>query len=133
MGLNEKSEVWLTHIQAWRKSGMAQVEYCAAYGLNTKTFSNWKTKLNKYLPGLVNKTRDIIIPPAPRNPFLEVSIDDKTDVTEPSVKIQVANNLYVPSTASAIQLHIGTRYSISINENFDLVTLQRLLSALAEQ
>lgn len=71
MGLNEKSEVWLTHIQAWRKSGMAQVEYCAAYGygLNTKIFSNWKTKLHKYLPGLVNKTRATIIPLSAKKSF----------------------------------------------------------------
>ena len=131
MELTKKAEVWLDHMQVWCKSGMNQVEYCTTYGLHEKTFSNWKTKLHKHLPDLPKKTRATIVPAAPRNPFLEVRIDDLAEMTEPSAKAQVAS-FDVSNAAPAIQLHIGTKYSISINANFDLATLQRLLSALPE-
>ena len=38
------SETRRTHIEAWQTSGMSQVAYCRAHGLNAKTFGNWARK-----------------------------------------------------------------------------------------
>lgn len=130
MELTKKAEIWLEHMQAWRKSGMAQVEHCATYGLHAKTFSNWKTKLHKNLPDLPNKTRATIVPPAPRNPFLEVTIDNDSPVN--TSKIMTNNLVNAEVTTSKIQLYVKENYRVSIEVGFDVATLQKLLAVLAE-
>ncbi len=32
---------WRRHVEAWRESGLSQVDYCHQHGLNRKTFSLW--------------------------------------------------------------------------------------------
>ena len=130
-GINKKAEGWLKHMQAWRRSGLAQVEYCAANGLHAKSFSNWKTKLHKHLPELPNQTRAKVLPPAPPNPFIEVKIDNESQFYESLTQHQ--NQLQPKmAQASGLLLHIGSQYRISIEIGFDISTLQRLLSALPE-
>ena len=129
MELTEKAEGWLKHMQAWRRSGLAQVEYCAANGLHTKSFSNWKTKLHKHLPELPNQTRAKVLPPAPPNPFMEVKIDNESQFYESLAQHQSQPQPKM-AQGSGIHLHIGTYYRISIEIGFDISTLQRLLSAL---
>ena len=130
MELTKKTEIWLDHMQAWRKSGMAQVEYCATYGLHQKTFSNWKTKLYKHLPDLPNKTRASIVPPAPRNPFLEVTIGNDSPAN--TSKIMTDNVVNAKIATSKIQLYVKENYRVSIEVGFDVATLQKLLAVLAE-
>ena len=131
MELTEKAEGWLKHMQAWRRSGLAQVEYCAANGLHTKSFSNWKTKLHKHLPELPNQTRAKVLPPAAPNPFMEVKIDNESQSYESLTQHQ--NQLQPKMTqASGLHMDIGSHYRVSIEIGFDISTLQRLLSALAD-
>ena len=36
-----KQSQWRGHVEAWRKSGLSQADYCPIHGLNPKTFSTW--------------------------------------------------------------------------------------------
>lgn len=36
-----KQSQWRGHVEAWRKSGLSQADYCHIHGLNPKTFSTW--------------------------------------------------------------------------------------------
>lgn len=130
MELTKKAEIWLEHMQAWHKSGMAQVEYCAIYGLHDKTFSNSKTNLHKHLPDLPNKTRAKIVPPAPKNPFLEVNIGN--DSLANTSKIMTHNLVNAEITTSKIQLYVKENYRVSVEVGFDFATLKNLLAVLAE-
>ena len=131
MELTEKAEGWLKHMQAWRRSGLAQVEYRAANGLHAKSFLNWKTKLHKHLPELPNQTRAKVLPPAAPNPFMEVKIDNESQSYESLTQHQ--NQLQPKMTqASGLHMDIGSHYRVSIEIGFDISTLQRLLSALAD-
>ncbi len=40
----EKTRLWLTHVEAWRKSGVSQAEYCRQKGINSHQFGYWKKK-----------------------------------------------------------------------------------------
>jgi hypothetical protein len=36
---------WQRHVEAWRKSGLSQADYCRQQGLNPKTFSLWTRRV----------------------------------------------------------------------------------------
>ncbi len=40
-----KRRHWKAHLQAWKKSGLSQVEYCKQHELNKGQFWYWKGKL----------------------------------------------------------------------------------------
>ncbi|SMF93717.1 hypothetical protein SAMN02949497_1952 [Methylomagnum ishizawai] len=37
----KKRDLPEVHVEAWRKSGLSQAEYCRQRGVNPKTFSGW--------------------------------------------------------------------------------------------
>ena len=39
------SPYWSLHVEAWRRSGLSQAEYCGRHGLKTKTFARWMKHL----------------------------------------------------------------------------------------
>ena len=43
--MTEVAEPWRKRIEACRRSGLSQAEFCRCHGLNQGTFSAWKTKL----------------------------------------------------------------------------------------
>jgi hypothetical protein len=44
MAKRQTSEFWERHLEAWKRSGLTQVAYCASHGLRIKSFSRWRTK-----------------------------------------------------------------------------------------
>ena len=40
---------WCRHVEAWRKSGLSQADYCRQQGLNPKTFSTWTRRVRREL------------------------------------------------------------------------------------
>lgn len=36
-----RREWWSVHVEAWQRSGLTQVKYCAAHGLQRNTFARW--------------------------------------------------------------------------------------------
>jgi hypothetical protein len=41
MGKRCGEQFWRKHIEAWDRSELTQAAYCAAHGLNTKSFYRW--------------------------------------------------------------------------------------------
>ena len=39
-----KNRLWLAHVQAWKKSGVSQAEYCRQNGINNYQLGYWKKK-----------------------------------------------------------------------------------------
>jgi hypothetical protein len=37
-------EFWQGQLEAWRRSGLTQVAYCASHGLSIKSFYRWRRK-----------------------------------------------------------------------------------------
>ena len=48
---------WITHIEAWQRSGLKQAEYCRQQGLNDNTFgarlSDYRKEQKGALPALI--------------------------------------------------------------------------------
>jgi hypothetical protein len=44
MANRQTSEFWQQHLDAWQRSGLTQVAYCASHGLRIKSFGRWRTK-----------------------------------------------------------------------------------------
>jgi hypothetical protein len=42
---NAHSPYWSLHVEAWRRSRLSRMEYCARHGLKTKTFARWMKHL----------------------------------------------------------------------------------------
>ena len=38
---------WRERVEAWRRSGQRQQEYCRAHGISVSSFSHWKSELSK--------------------------------------------------------------------------------------
>ncbi len=44
MAERRTSEFWQGHLDAWRRSGLTQVAYCASHGLSVESFYRWRRK-----------------------------------------------------------------------------------------
>ena len=65
---------WQRHVEAWRKSGLSQADYCRQQGLNHKTFSAWARSA---LPIDKNTSLDIVsvqVAPSPPAATVEASV-----------------------------------------------------------
>ena len=49
MANRQTSEFWQQHLEAWQRSGLTQVAYCASHGLRIKSFGRWRTKTRETL------------------------------------------------------------------------------------
>lgn len=46
----KKQKYWQRHIKKWFQSGLSQAAYCRKYNLKIKSFTYFKSRLNKNLP-----------------------------------------------------------------------------------
>ena len=44
MAKRQTMEFWQGQLEAWRRSGLTQVAYCASQGLSIKSFYHWRSK-----------------------------------------------------------------------------------------
>jgi hypothetical protein len=79
----EKAKYWETEVEAYRKSGLNQREYCRQKGISYWSFNPWKRKLeNKD-----NKPQEI--PPSlisslsPQNKQIELILEDRIKISIP--------------------------------------------------
>jgi hypothetical protein len=98
----EKKRVWTSRINAWKSSGLTQVEYCRQKELSKCQFTYWKCKLDK---------KEV--------PVKFVSIPGE------SVQSQVLRDNQAP-----IKLIIDSRYQIEIGDGFSPGTLSALICTL---
>ena len=98
----EKQRVWTNHINAWKSSGLSQVEYCRQKDLSRCRFTYWKCKLEK-------KADPVTFVPIPGKSF----------------RSQIPHNNQVP-----IKLIIDRGYQIEIGDGFSPDTLSSLIRTL---
>ena len=97
----EKQESWTSHIEAWRGSGLRQVDYCRQHDLSRHRFTYWKNKL------------------ARRNSPVKF-----IPISGASFRSQIRYNNQTP-----IKLNIGN-YQIEVGDGFSPETLTTLISSL---
>ena len=99
----EKQRLWTSHIEAWKSSGLSQVEYCRQNDLSRVQFTYWKCKQDK-------KADPVTFVPVLGKALLspEGSLDHQ-----------------VP-----IKLIIDNRYKIEVGEGFSPNTLSTLIRTL---
>jgi transposase len=73
----EKKQFWQDHIQAWRRSGLNQSEYCRRQGLNKDAYFYWKKKLSQDSSPLSLVPVPVKINLAPTRKPLVVVIDNR--------------------------------------------------------
>jgi hypothetical protein len=44
MAKRQTTEFWRRHLEAWQRSGLTQVAYCASQELSIKSFHRWRRK-----------------------------------------------------------------------------------------
>ena len=98
----EKRREWKSRINAWKSSGLTQVEYCRQKELSKCQFTYWKCKLDK---------KEV--------PVKFISIPGE------SVQSQIPRNTQAP-----IKLIIDSRYQIEIGDGFSPGTLSALICTL---
>ena len=99
---------WKSQLAGYWESGLSLAEYCRQNNLNIKTASKWRRRLN---PDFVRRSGNL----ASRVEALEI-----VSISPP-----------VTSRNSGISLEAG-KLHITLQSDFDIPTLQRLLSALEE-
>ena len=98
----EKQRIWQSHIEAWKSSGMSQVDYCQANDLSRHRFTYWKCKLTK-------REEPVRFVPIPGEGFGS----------------QIPNNNH-----SRLRLILDSRYEIEIGDGFSPGTLSSLIYTL---
>ena len=101
----EKREYWNSHIEAWKQSGLSQIDYCRQKDLSRHRFTYWKCKRDRESDPI----RFVHVLPRPiLSPF---SIND----------------------TAPLKVIIGDRYRIEIGDGFSSDTLLRLIGTLERQ
>ena len=98
----EKQEYWNSHIEAWKQSGLSQIDYCIQNDLSKHRFTYWKCKKHKESAPIK------FVPVLPKPILSSFSINDT-----------------VP-----LKVIIGDRYRIEIGDGFSSDTLLRLMCTL---
>lgn len=98
----EKKKYWRSHIGAWKKSGLSQIDYCKRNNLSRHRFTYWKNRDNKK--------------PTPMT-FIPV-------LSKASPPSFLSNNI------APLKILIGDQYRIEIGDGFSPDTLTRLMDTL---
>ena len=97
----EKARIWTGHIEAWKNSGLSQVEYCREKNLSRHRFTYWNSKLRK-----------------------------KDAVTFLPILGSALCTQGLGRDQALIKLIIDSRYQIEIGEGFSPATLSTLIRTL---
>jgi len=98
-----KQRFWLTHIRAWKKSGLSQNEYCRRNTLRVNQFCYWKKKL-------FGDNQDTI-------KFVPIAVEHQKDAEKHA------------QGDSGLTISFG-KISIKLNNNFNPSVLAKAVSAL---
>ena len=97
----EKARIWSGHIEAWKSSGLSQVEYCREKNLSRHRFTYWNSKLRK-----------------------------KDAVTFLPILGSALCSQGLGRDQAPIKLIIDNRYRVEIGEGFSPATLSTLIRTL---
>ena len=106
----EKRRYWRAQVEAWRGSGLSQVEYCRRQGLSPTAFTTWKHRLGA----------------ATQSAEAEVEF-----VAFPLVAAQDPSAVAGGVTASAaLTVVVDHRYRVEVGDGFAATTLARVIQTL---
>ena len=97
----EKRRSWTGHIEAWKNSGLSQVEYCREKNLSRHRFTYWNCKLRK-----------------------------KDAVTFVPILGSALCSQGLGRDQAPIKLIIDSRYQVEIGDGFSSATLSTLIRTL---
>jgi hypothetical protein len=107
----EKRRYWQAQVEAWRGSGLSQVEYCRRQGLSPRAFSLWKHRLGGAKQAAEAEEVEFVS-------FPLVAAED------PSV---------VPGGAqasAALTVVVNDRHRVEVGDGFSAATLARVVQTL---
>lgn len=99
----ERVEGWRKHVEGWKRSGLSQDAYCRKNGISKSTLGHWKRRLER--DATAGNVQTVV--PVP----IQITTPEK----KPAVQLQ---------------LRIGERYRVDIQDDFSPATLEKLLRTL---
>ena len=102
--VSKKETLWRAHISAWEKAGISQADYCRQYGLSPKSFTYWKGRLKPQVKGVS---------------FYQIATTG-----------HFAHRIGGQKIPGALNLLIGDRFCIEINDDFSPAVLRKLVHTL---
>ena len=118
---------WRERIEAWRRSGQTQQEFCRAHGLSAGSFSHWKAELVRR-EGLRASVRaaDAAAPGGDRRDRSPEALS-WSEVRWPAGAAEVAG------AGGGFEIVIPRGWSVRLGPRFEAESLRRLLSVLEER
>jgi hypothetical protein len=118
---------WRERIEAWRRSGQTQQEFCRAQGLSAGSFSHWKAELVRR-EGL-RASVGAADAAAPRGDRRERSPEalSWSEVRWPAGAAEVAGD------GGGFEIVLPRGWSVRLGPRFEAESLRRLLSVLEER
>jgi hypothetical protein len=118
---------WRERIEAWRRSGQTQQEFCRAHGLSAGSFSHWKAELVRR-EGLRASVRAAYAA-APGGDRRERSPEalSWSEVRWPAGAAEVAGD------GGGFEIVLPWGWSVRLGPRFEAESLRRLLSVLEER
>lgn len=110
--LKEKRRFWLSHLEAWRDSGLSMAGYARQAGISSKSLGYWHGKTRHESAPAATTQRPRLLP-------VSVAATTAPDTSEPSA-----------SSDAGLCLVTRQGQRVEITTDFDPATLQRLLAVL---
>ena len=128
--VNQAPSVWELHwrerIEAWRRSGQTQQEFCRAHGLASGSFSHWKAELVRR-EGLRASVRTADAATADGGGKRSPEALSWSEVHWPAVDTDVAGD------GGGFEIVLPRGWSVRLGSRFESESLRRLLSILEER
>jgi hypothetical protein len=118
---------WRERIEAWRRSGQTQQEFCRAHGLSAGSFSHWKAELVRR-EGLRVSVRaaDAVAAGGERRERSPEALS-WSEVRWPAGAVEVAGD------GGGFEIVLPRGWSVRLGPRFEAESLRRLLSVLEER
>jgi hypothetical protein len=118
---------WRERMEAWRRSGQTQQEFCRVHGLSAGSFSHWKSELVRR-DGLRASVRaaDAAAAGGDRRERSPEALSWK-EVRWPAVGAEVAGD------GAGFEIVLPRGWSVRLGPRFEADSLRRLLSVLEER
>jgi hypothetical protein len=107
-------QYWQRHLDAWKTSGLKQIDYCRQHDVRPKSFILWKGKLGVRTPGSAENVEPKLIPV----------------VVKKERAVSLASTKQPDPTHLDIRLPNGIQLALTITESCVLSGVLRELAAL---
>jgi hypothetical protein len=107
----EKRRYWRAQVEAWRGSGLSQVEYCRRQGLSATAFTTWKHRLGGARRAAEAEEVEFVA-------FPLVAANDRCGA------------LGGGTERAALTVVVKDRYRVEVGDGFTAATLARVIQTL---